>query len=152
MGGIEVGLDTKVKGFKNLYAIGEVACNGVHGANRLASNSLLEGLVFSRIAVNNSLKENFKISKENYTKEIKVYTRNKNIDKEIKDDLRRTMWETAGIVRSKKELKEALERIENYLKLDVGRLLYLRLLTARTILKASLKREKSLGAHFIKED
>ena len=47
---------TKVKGMKNLYAIGEVACTGVHGANRLASNSLLEGLVFSQIAVEDSLK------------------------------------------------------------------------------------------------
>ena len=152
MGGIEVGLDTKVKGFKNLYAIGEVACNGVHGANRLASNSLLEGLVFSRIAVLKSLEEDFKISKDDYQKDIKIYTRNKLIDKDIKDDLRRIMWEQAGIVRNKKELKEALEKIEGYLKLDVGRLLYLRLLTARIILKASLKREKSLGAHYIKED
>ena len=50
------------------------------------------------------------------------------------------------------ELKDALNKIESYLLLDVGRLLYLRLLTAKTILKASLKREKSLGAHFIKED
>ncbi len=58
----------------------------------------------------------------------------------------------AGIVRTKKELKDALNKIESYLLLDVGRLLYLRLLTAKTILKASLKREKSLGAHFIKED
>lgn len=152
MGGVEVDLDGLVKGFKNLYAIGEVACNGVHGANRLASNSLLEGLVFSKIAVSKSLKTNFKIEIDNYKKEIKNYTRNKSIDKEIKDDLRKIMWENAGIVRTKNELKEALEKIESYLKFDVGRLLYLRLLTARTILKASLKREKSLGAHFIKED
>ena len=54
MGGIETSLDAKVKGIKNLYAVGEVACSGVHGANRLASNSLLEGLVFSQIAVETS--------------------------------------------------------------------------------------------------
>jgi L-aspartate oxidase len=152
MGGIEVALNGLVKNFKNLYAIGEVACNGVHGANRLASNSLLEGLVFSRIAVNKSLEVDFKIDKQNYKKEIKEYIRNKEIDKDIKDDLRRTMWESAGIVRTKKELKDALNKIESYLLLDVGRLLYLRLLTAKTILKACLEREKSLGAHFIKED
>ncbi len=152
MGGIEVDLEAKVDGFKNLYAIGEVACNGVHGANRLASNSLLEGLVFSRIAVLKSLEDNFKIKKENYTKEIKNYIRNKDIDKEIKDDLRKIMWESAGIVRTKSELKEALNSIECYLKLDVGRLLYLRLLTAKAILTACIKRDKSLGAHFIKED
>ena len=152
MGGIEVALNGLVKNFKNLYAIGEVACNGVHGANRLASNSLLEGLVFSRIAVNKSLEVDFKIDKQNYKKEIKEYIRNKEIDKDIKDDLRRTMWESAGIVRTKKELKDALNKIESYLLLDVGRLLYLRLLTAKTILKACILREKSLGAHFIKED
>ena len=137
---------------KNLYASGECAHTGLHGANRLASNSLLEGLVFSRIAVNKSLEVDFKIDKQNYKKEIKEYIRNKEIDKDIKDDLRRTMWESAGIVRTKKELKDALNKIESYLLLDVGRLLYLRLLTAKTILKACLLREKSLGAHFIKED
>lgn len=68
MGGIDVTMDGKVKGMKNLYAIGEAACTGVHGANRLASNSLLEGLVFSQIAIENSLKEDFKINQENYDK------------------------------------------------------------------------------------
>lgn len=109
-------------------------------------------MFFSRIAVNKSLEVDFKIDKQNYKKEIKEYIRNKEIDKDIKDDLRRTMWESAGIVRTKKELKDALNKIESYLLLDVGRLLYLRLLTAKTILKACLEREKSLGAHFIKED
>ena len=42
--------------------------------------------------------------------------------------------------------------IENYLKLDVGRLLFLRLLTAKSILKSALERKKSLGAHYIKEN
>lgn len=152
MGGVEVTMQGKVKGMKNLYAIGELACTGVHGANRLASNSLLEGLVFSQIAVETSMKENFKIEPSNYDKPIINYVRNKPIDKDIKDDLRRIMWTNAGIVRVPSELKKSLEKIENYLKCDVGRLLYLRLLTAKTILKSALDRKKSLGAHFIKED
>ena len=49
MGGIEVDLNSKTS-MDNLYAVGEVSCTGVHGANRLASNSLLEGLVFSKRA------------------------------------------------------------------------------------------------------
>ncbi|WP_026885504.1 L-aspartate oxidase [Clostridium beijerinckii] len=49
MGGIKVDLDSKTS-MKNLYAVGETSCTGIHGANRLASNSLLEGLVFSRRA------------------------------------------------------------------------------------------------------
>ncbi|MEV9593497.1 FAD-binding protein [Aliarcobacter butzleri] len=152
MGGVEVTMQGKIKGMKNLYAIGELACTGVHGANRLASNSLLEGLVFSEIAVETSMKENFKINPSNYDKPIINFVRNKEIDKDIKDDLRKIMWVNAGIVRIPSELKKSLEKIEEYLKKDVGRLLYLRLLTAKSILKAALGRKKSLGAHFIKED
>ncbi|WP_323664866.1 L-aspartate oxidase [Aliarcobacter butzleri] len=152
MGGVEVTMQGKIKGMKNLYAIGELACTGVHGANRLASNSLLEGLVFSEIAVETSMKENFKIDPSNYDKPIINFVRNKEIDKDIKDDLRKIMWVNAGIVRIPSELRKSLEKIEEYLKKDVGRLLYLRLLTAKSILKAALSRKKSLGAHFIKED
>ena len=152
MGGVETALDAKVKGMKNLYAIGEVACTGVHGANRLASNSLLEGLVFSQIAVENSLKENFKIDSKDYDIEIRDFVRNQEIDKDIKDNLREIMWSHAAIVREPKKLKESLEIIDSYLQEDVGRLLFLRLLTAKSILSSALKREKSLGAHFIKEN
>ncbi len=152
MGGVETSLDAKVKGMKNLYAIGEVACTGVHGANRLASNSLLEGLVFSEIAVEETLKNNFKIIKENYDKPIINYIRNKEIDKDIKDNLREIMWTHAAIVREPDNLEKSLEIIKTYLKKDVGRLLFLRLLTAKSILQSALGRKKSLGAHFIKEN
>lgn len=149
MGGIDVTMDGKVKGMKNLYAIGEAACTGVHGANRLASNSLLEGLVFSQIAVENALKEDFKIEPKNYDKPIINYIRNKEIDKDLKDNLRTIMWTHAGIVREPKALEESLKVIEEYLKKDVGRLLFLRLLTAKAILKAAINRKESLGAHYI---
>lgn len=152
MGGIETSLDAKIKGMKNLYAIGEAACTGVHGANRLASNSLLEGLVFSQIAVEETLKNDFKIIKENYDKPIINFVRNQEIDKDIKDNLREMMWTHASIVRDPKTLQTTLDMIEDYLKLNVGRLLFLRLLTAKSILESALKRKKSLGAHFIKEN
>lgn len=151
MGGIATNVDAKVKGMKNLYAIGECACTGLHGANRLASNSLLEGVVYSKIAVENSMKENFKISFENYDKEIESYIRNQEIDKPIKDRVRRLMWESAGIVRDVDALEKALEEINNFFKEDIGRLLFLRLLTAKSILQAAIDRKESLGAHFIKE-
>ena len=152
MGGIKIDLNSKVISFKNLYAIGEVSCSGLHGANRLASNSLLEGLVFSKIAIEDSLKNNFKISQEKYTKNVKFYVRNKDIDKKIKNDLRKIMWESASISRNKTDLTKSLQLIDNYLTYDLGRLLFLRLLTAKSILESALKREKSLGAHYIKEN
>jgi len=152
MGGIATDLNSKVLNMKNLYAVGEAACTGVHGANRLASNSMLEGLVFSKLAVKDSMDQNFKINEKEYTKEIKYYIRNKKIDKKIKDKLRMLMWENAAIVRDFKSLQKALDEINEFLKEDVGRLLFLRLLTAKSILEAALDRKKSLGAHFIKEN
>jgi len=150
MGGIEIDLNAKVKNMKNLYAIGEAGCSGLHGANRLASNSLLEGVVFSKLAIEESLKTNFKISYKHYTNEIKSFVRNKSIDKNIKNNLRKIMWESASIVRNSSNLEGALIQIETFLKEDVGRLLFLRLLTAKSILQAALQREDSLGAHYLR--
>lgn len=150
MGGIATNLDAQVLGMKNLYAIGECACTGVHGANRLASNSLLEGIVFSKIAVEKSLAINFTIESKNYTQSIKHFIRNQEIDKEIKNRLRKMMWEHVAIMRNEKELKNTLIQIDTFLKEEVGRLLFLRLLTAKSILKAAINRKESLGAHYIK--
>ncbi|MEA3289733.1 MAG: FAD-dependent oxidoreductase [Campylobacterota bacterium] len=153
MGGIDVDLDSKVKGSKNLYAIGEVACTGVHGANRLASNSLLEGLVFSKLAIEKSLKDNFRIDFDNYHEFGKYphYELQKKGDKAIKNALRNLMWTNVGIVRQRQDLIDALEDVESYLKDDVGRLLFLRLLTAKSIIQSAINRKESIGAHFIKE-
>ncbi|WP_419769552.1 MAG: L-aspartate oxidase [Candidatus Marinarcus sp.] len=152
MGGIAIDYNAQVLNMKNLYAIGEAACSGVHGANRLASNSLLEGLVFSKIAVDHSLKQQFQIEVQNYTLPIKNYVRNKEIDKDIKGNLRKIMWKSASISRNKKDLEEALIQIDTFLKEEVGRLLFLRLLTAKSILTSAIKRTSSLGAHYIKEN
>jgi L-aspartate oxidase len=153
MGGIDVDLNSKVQNTKNLYAIGEVACTGVHGANRLASNSLLEGLVFSKIAVETSLKENYKINIDDYSlKNNKEHiVLQKPTDKAIKNGLRTLMWTNVGIVREYQELIDALEEVESFLQEDVGRLLFLRLLTAKSIIQSALKRKVSIGAHYIKE-
>jgi len=153
MGGIEVDLDSKVKNTKNLYAIGEVASTGVHGANRLASNSLLEGLVFSKLAVENIDKENFKVNLDNFKNKNRQphYVLQKTTDKAIKNGLRNLMWTNVGIVRERQELIDAYEEVESYLDEDIGRLLFLRLLTAKSIIKSALNRKDSVGAHYIKE-
>ncbi|MCD4758872.1 MAG: FAD-binding protein [Arcobacteraceae bacterium] len=153
MGGIEVDLHSKVKTTKNLYAIGEVACTGVHGANRLASNSLLEGLVFSKLAVENCEKENFKIDLNNFkNKDNKPhYELQKTTDKAIKNALRNLMWTNVGIVRQRQDLIDALEEVDGFLNEKVGRLLFLRLLTAKSIIQSAVNRKQSIGAHYIKE-
>ena len=154
MGGIDVDLHSKVRNTQNLYAIGEVASTGVHGANRLASNSLLEGLVFSKIAVEQSLKENFHINLENYKNKNhpQYYILQKKTDTAIKNDLRNLMWINVGIVRQRQELIDALDEVDGYLQEDVGRLLFLRLLTAKSIIQSAINRKESIGAHYIKEN
>ena len=153
MGGIEVDLHSKVKTTKNLYAIGEVACTGVHGANRLASNSLLEGLVFSKLAVENCEKENFKIDLNNFKNKDNQphYELQKTTDKAIKNALRNLMWTNVGIVRQRQDLIDALEEVDGFLNEKVGRLLFLRLLTAKSIIQSAVNRKQSIGAHYIKE-
>ena len=147
MGGIKTDGVGKVLNMENLYAVGECACTGVHGANRLASNSLLEGLVFSRRATKDIL------HKDNHfkTREFPLHTQilQKENDENLKKILRNLMWNKVGIIRNKNGLNEALGGVEVMLQSGVGRLLKLRLLSAKNIIQSALKREESIGAHFI---
>ena len=148
MGGIEVDLKGRVPNIKSLYVVGEAANNRVHGANRLASNSLLEGFVFSkRVAkdIENHIDEE-KIVKEFDEAELNLI---KEGDKKLKNELRALMWRYAGIKRDKKNLIKASNRVKEMLELPTGKLLKLRLLTSKEIINSALKREKSLGAHYI---
>jgi len=146
IGGIKSDLDGRVPSIENLYAIGEVASTKVHGANRLASNSLLEGLVFAKKAVESIL--NKSDSNEVIVEfEIADEMMSHKDDKSKKDQLRSIMWKNVSIVRTKDGLSEALDEINALLKENIGKLLKFRLLTAREIIKSALKREKSLGVH-----
>lgn len=148
MGGIQTDMYGRVLHVKHLYAVGEAAHTGVHGANRLASNSLLEGLVFSRrvcVALEASLHEAPVTTLFSQKEAILI----KEGDKALKNELRTLMWCYAGIVREKIHLLKALERVHEMLSLDIGRLLKLRLLVSKEIIESALKREISLGAHFM---
>jgi len=151
MGGVQTSLDGETD-IKGLYAAGEVSCTGVHGANRLASNSLLEGLVYgartgkaalrSSVVPANRTTRNFKISSVS------------EFD-EIRRALRKLMWERVGIIRCGSSLGEAQERLleweevvgKNYAtrhELELKNMITV----AQLIVKAALTRKGSVGAHY----
>ena len=159
-GGLQVDLAgrTRVGG---LYALGEVACTGLHGANRLASNSLLECLVFSESATADILAADaVAVPALPAWDESRVT----DADEEVViahnwDELRRSMWGYVGIVRTNKRLERALHRIdllqgeidEFYSNFRVSNdLIELRnlVVTAELIVRSALKRKESRGLHF----
>ncbi len=148
IGGIKSNLNGRVPSVKNLYAIGEVASTRVHGANRLASNSLLEGLVFAKKAAEEILR-NTEPKKQYYNFGIDNEIMSFKDDKEKKNRLRQIMWEKVSIVRTKRGLNEALDEINALLKENIGKLLKFRLLTAKEIVTAALSRNESVGVHTI---
>ncbi|WP_334107184.1 L-aspartate oxidase [Methylobacillus sp.] len=147
-----------------LYAIGETACTGLHGANRLASNSLLECLVFGQ-AVANDILEQPPILEVTlpYWDESRVT----DADEEIIithnwSELRRTMWNYVGIVRTNKRLTRALHRIhllrdevhEFYSNFRISNnLIELRnlLQVAELIVQSAMERKESRGLHYSKD-
>ncbi len=152
-GGIKTDLDGKTN-VKNLYAIGEAACTGVHGANRLASNSLLECLVFGQAAAKDISKnlDGDTIKIDYILKELPNYNYNyKPIRKKIGD----FMDEYVSIVRNKKGLdltRKMLKDMENNLiKYPNLTKYYYETLnmvqTALLITDSALKRKESVGCH-----
>ena len=143
-----------------LYVAGEASCTGLHGANRLASNSLLECLVFAEAAVNDILRgkmpalpllPNWDESRVTDADEEVVISHNW-------DELRRFMWDYVGIVRTTKRLKRAKHRIgllmreidEFYANFRVSHdLIELRnlVVTADLIVRCAMQRKESRGLH-----
>ena len=148
-GGIECDYDGCIPGIEGLYVIGEAARTGVHGANRLASNSLLEGVVFASRAVKHLLgKTHTPTTIPEFEKDYTNILHKEN-DKEYKTMLREIMWNDIGIIRTTKGLHEAKNFIYDTKNKDIGRLLQLRLNTASAIVDAALSRKESLGSHYI---
>ncbi|HIQ47439.1 MAG TPA: FAD-dependent oxidoreductase [Sulfurovum sp.] len=151
-GGIKCDTNGCIEGMEGLYVIGEAARTGVHGANRLASNSLLEGAVFAKRAVDHLLSKAHKVIEIPKFEKDYGNILHKDNDKIYKHKLRQIMWEDIGIIRTTKGLHEAKNLIYDMKNKEIGRLLELRLNTASAIVDAALARTESLGSHYIESD
>lgn len=147
-GGIKTDLHGKTN-IDNLFAIGEVACTGFHGANRLASNSLLEAAVMGEQVLQSKLHAfpdkipAFQVS----------HYHQQPSSRKLRTFLQKLMWQQAGIVRNQHDLQQALEVLQTMPippATDVQSCELLNLHTvAKLIIKAALRRKKSLGTHYI---
>ena len=162
-GGVVVDLSARTD-ISGLYAVGETACTGLHGANRLASNSLLECLVFSKAAAETILNAPPHVMPKLPRWDESRVT---DADEEIVlshnwDELRRFMWDYVGIVRTNKRLERALHRIhllereieEYYTNFRVSNdLIELRnlVLSADLIIRCAQRRKESRGLHFSRD-
>jgi L-aspartate oxidase len=160
-GGVRTDLNGETS-LRGLYAIGEVACTGLHGANRLASNSLLEGLVLSRRAFDKATRNRpprvefdlpeWRAGQVSDVDEMVVISHNW-------EEIRRLMWDYVGIVRTDKRLQRAATRLRNLhaevqefywnFKITTDLLELRNLVTvASLVVDCALSRKESRGLHF----
>lgn len=161
-GGILTDRDARTD-IQGLYAIGEVACTGLHGANRMASNSLLECLVFAKQAADDIVKY---LAEFPEPPPLPPWDESQvgDSDEEVVvshnwDEIRRFMWDYVGIVRTNKRLERAQHRVE-LLKTEIAEyycnfkvtsdLLELRnlVIVAELIIRSAMQRKESRGLHY----
>ncbi len=163
-GGVVTGLDA-CTAIARLYAAGEVAMTGLHGANRLASNSLLEAAVMGRRAFA-AVREQFEREGETTPPEFPEWNPGHAIKSEQRvlithswDEIRRLMWNYVGIVRSDRRLERAMRRIQ-LLKEEIhsyywdhlidSDLIELRnlVVVAELVVRSAMMRKESRGLHY----
>jgi L-aspartate oxidase len=160
-GGVKTDLNGETS-LRGLYAIGEAACTGLHGANRLASNSLLEGMVLA----NRAFEKTTRHRKPRVNLDLPEWRPGQvqNVDELVViyhnwDEIRRLMWDYVGIVRTDKRLKRAATRLRNLhteiqefywnFKISTDLLELRNLVTvASLIVDCAISRRESRGLHY----
>lgn len=164
MGGIKTDITNAKTSLKGLYAIGEVACTGLHGANRLASNSLLECVVsaheladylsFANLEVADMIDDSILSTIHLYESDDEYY----EIDSDrIRTDMQQIMWDMVGVERNEKDMLQAIEQL-NELQDELGYTykcnsfeeyeLRNLLCVAKIITELALRRKESRGGHY----
>jgi L-aspartate oxidase len=161
MGGVKTDLQGRTS-LPGLYAAGEVACTGVHGANRLASNSLLEGLVFGALVAETMVADESSVSAEQGSEDVGWILPAAAADGVTTEaaterwiaELRALMWQDAGLLRDRTGLRELQRRLDA-LAVTMPRGQFRRAIEARNlhavaglIVASALGREESRGAHY----
>lgn len=159
MGGVQA-TTNGITNIEGLYAVGEVACTGVHGANRLASNSLLEGIVFGKLLAE------YILNNERIAPDFEYVLSKHTVDKlPTKAEIQRKMMDFVGIVRHKSQIGEIIEWFndfmpegcDDFMPLDPEKTtneqleVYNMLTAGYLIAKAAIQRKDSIGAHFVVE-
>lgn len=163
MGGVKIDTDGRTA-IPGLFAAGEVSSAGIHGANRLASNSLLDGLVFGHRAAEAAASHGRQVKSERpdllswfrreRTETVPSKLPQKGLE-DLRSKLKTTMWEKVGILRDAKGLAEALGAIEkikaeikftprNEPEIELSNMV----LVSELIARAALERKESRGAHY----
>jgi L-aspartate oxidase len=156
VGGVKTDIAAKTN-IENLYACGEVTSTGLHGANRLGSNSLLEGLVFGRIAGQTPAT----LKPANFGQSIIKYqiphSELRHLDtSDVKNSLRALMWRNVGITRKSPEMRQAIDQIRFWQRYvmdkafdsPAGWELQNMLTVCLLIAQSALARKESRGVHF----
>ncbi len=160
-GGIEADLNAN-SNIKNLYAIGEAAHTGVHGANRMGSNSLLECVVFAKSCakhINQATLPSKHPDIKHWDDSRVSASKEKVVVTHLWDEIRRIMWNFVGIVRSNKRLNSAEKRLAQ-IQIEVNEYYQLYLIssdlielrnlvkTAQIIVQSAIRRTESRGLHY----